>query len=70
MAQIISLQEMEKIVSRNRSLSWDGWTVLHTYPNTVGWRDKSGVLIKGKWFTQKRYEPDSNGWSLPNKLVR
>lgn len=70
MAKIISLDEMEKIVSRNRMLSWDGWTVLHTYPNPVGWRDRNGVRIKGKWFTQRRYEPQSDGWDLPNKLVR
>ena len=70
MAQIISLDEMEKIVSRNRSLSWDGWTVLHTYPNPVGWRTNEGVLVKGRWFTQRRYEPQKDGWKIPNKLVR
>ena len=70
MAQIISLDEMEKIVSRNKALSWDGWTVLHTYQNPVGWKDPNGVLIKGKWFTQRRYEPQRSGWDIPNKLVR
>jgi hypothetical protein len=70
MAQIRSLPEMEKIVSRNKMLSWDGWTVLHTYSNPVGWRDAYGVFIKGKWFTQRRYEPSGEGWDIPNKLVR
>lgn len=70
MAQIKSLETMEKIVSQNRSLSWDGWTVLNTYPNPVGWKDASGVFIKGKWFTQKRYEPASDGWNIPSKFVR
>ena len=70
MAQIISLDEMEQIVGRNKMLSWDGWTVLHTYPNPVGWRDAEGVQIKGRWFTQRRYVPAGDGWTIPNKLVR
>ena len=70
MAQIKSLETMEKIVSQNRSLSWDGWTVLNTYQNPVGWKDANGVFIKGKWFTQKRYEPGNDGWNIPNKFVR
>lgn len=70
MAQVSSLEHMEKIVSRNKALSWDGWTVLHTYPNPAAWRDVSGVYIKGRWFVQKRYELTGTGWSIPNKLVR
>lgn len=70
MPKIQSLDEMEGIVSRNRLLSWDGWTVLHTYPNAVGWRDARGVLIKGKWHTQQRFEITETGWEIPKKLVR
>lgn len=70
MATITSISEMEKIVSRNKSLAWDGWDVVHLYPNPVAWRDVNGVFIKGKWFTQKRFTPEHDGWTLPNKLVR
>jgi hypothetical protein len=70
MAVITSLTEMENIVSRNKSLAWEGWDVLHRYPNPVGWRNADGVLVKGKWFTQKRYSPERSGWTIPNKLVR
>lgn len=70
MAQIKSLETMEKIVSQNKSLSWDGWTVLNTYSNPVGWKEATGVFIKGKWFTQKRYEPGVDGWNIPSKFVR
>lgn len=70
MAQIKSLDEMETIVSRNKMLSWDGWTVLYTYSNPTAWKDVAGVFIKGRWFTQKRYDPTGNGWDIPNKLVR
>lgn len=70
MPKISSLDEMENIVSLNRRLSWDGWTVLHTYPNPVGWRDNRGVLIRGKWHTQQRFEITETGWEIPKKLVR
>lgn len=69
MPKISSLEEMEKIVSSNRKLSWDGWTVLHTYPNPVGWRDKNGKLIKGRWHTQQRFEITEAGWEIPKKFV-
>lgn len=69
MAQIISLETMEQIVSKNKQLSWDGWAVLHRYPNPVAWRHKDGVFVKDRWFTQKRYEPTSKGWEIPNKLM-
>lgn len=72
MAKIVSLEEMEKIVSRNKMLSWDGWTVLYTYPNPVGWKDTNGMYDKkkGKWFVQRRYEPTNIGWDIPGKLMR
>jgi hypothetical protein len=70
MAQIKSLDEMERVVSRNRMLSWDGWTVLHTFESVTGWRSNEGVLIKGKWHIQRRFNVDEEGWDIPNKLVR
>lgn len=70
MAQIKSLDEMERVVSRNRMLSWDGWTVLHTFESVTGWRSNEGVLIKGKWHIQRRFSVDEEGWNIPNKLVR
>jgi|688.fasta_scaffold47491_12 hypothetical protein len=70
MPKISSLEEMEKIVKNNNRLSWDGWTVLYTYPNPVGWRDAKGVLVKGKWHTQQRFEINETGWEIPKNLVR
>lgn len=70
MPKITSLEQMEQIVSRNRRLSWDGWTVLHTYPNPVGFRDANGVRINNRWHTQQRFEITETGWEIPNKLVR
>jgi len=44
--------------------------VLYTYPNPVGWRDAKGVLVKGKWHTQQRFEINETGWEIPKNLVR
>ncbi len=70
MAKITSLEEMEKIVGRNKSLSWNGWDVLYTVPDPVAWRNPSGVFIKNKWFNQKKFELKNDGWDIPNKFVR
>ena len=61
MTQIKSLEEMEQIVSRNKTLSWDGWTVVASFQSDKGRTSKSGALIKGKWYIQKRYVPTRNG---------
>lgn len=70
MAKIKALAEMEKIVSRNKMLSWDGWTVLHTFASNTGWRSKEGVRIKGQWHIQRRFDVGAEGWDIPTKLVR
>jgi hypothetical protein len=70
MIHITSLDAMEQIVKKNKFLFWDGWNVLYRYPNPVAWRQTDGVFVKGKWFTQKRFELTSKGWDIPKKLVR
>ena len=67
---IKSLEQMETIVKSNRSLSWDGWDVVKSDPNPVAWRYPNGKLIKGKWYVQKRFAVTTNGWELPDNLVR
>lgn len=66
---IKSLEQMEQIVKKNKSLIWDGWTVINLQPTHNGVTSKDGIKIKGKWFLQKRYVPNSNGWEIPEKLV-
>ena len=67
---IKSLEEMEKIVSSNKYLQWDGWTVIHYRYNPVAWRKVNAKYVKGKWFTTTRYEVGSNGWNIPKNFVR
>lgn len=66
---IKSLETMEAIVENNKSLSWDGWTVVESFKEN-GIRSKDAVLIAGKWVVQKRYDVDANGWEIPDKFVR
>lgn len=69
MAQIKSLKEMEKIVSRNRSLRWDGWTVVNSYPSDKGRTSKFGAYVNGVWHLQRRFVPTMNGWDIPDRFV-
>lgn len=66
---INSLEQMEKIVDNNKSLSWDGWTVLENRTKENGTMSKDGAYVNGKWIVQKRYEPTSKGWEIPGKFV-
>lgn len=66
---VTSLEQMEKIVSGNKALHWDGWTVVSTRFNPVAWRKPNGVFIKGKWYLATRYEPTKRGWDVPKKMV-
>ena len=66
---INSLKKMEAIVENNKSLSWDGWTVVESLKEN-GVVSKDGALVNGRWIVQKRYEANSDGWEIPNKFVR
>jgi hypothetical protein len=67
---INSLNEMEDIVEKNDSLSWDGWTVLENRTKENGIMSQDGKFVGGKWIVQKRYEANANGWEIPNKFMR
>jgi hypothetical protein len=67
--QIKSLEKMEQIVAKNRSLFWDGWTVVNSYPSDKGRTSKFGAYVRGKWHLQNRFVPTTNGWDIPDKFV-
>jgi hypothetical protein len=66
---IKSLEKMEQIVSKNKALSWNGWTVVERYPSDRGSTSNRGVFAKGKWHLEKMFEPTRDGWEIPNKYV-
>ncbi len=67
--QIKSLEQMETIVNKNKSLIWDGWTVVNSYPSEKGRTSQQGAFIDGKWHLQRRFVPSKNGWDIPDKFV-
>jgi hypothetical protein len=64
---IKTIEEMEKLVSSNKELSWDGWTVVKRYPSDKAKTSKQGVLVKGVWYIEQRFEPTSQGWEISIK---
>ena len=64
-----SLDQMEQIVKSNKRLSWDGWTVVDRERNEKAKTSRDGKLINNSWYFEKRYEPNSNGWDIPDRLV-
>jgi hypothetical protein len=65
---IKTIEEMEKIVSSNKELFWDGWTVVKRYPSDKAKTSKQGVLIKGVWYMEQRFEATMDGWEIPGKI--
>jgi hypothetical protein len=63
------LEQMETIVNANKTLFWDGWTVVNSYPSEKGRTLKSGALVNSKWHVQTRYEPNQDGWNIPSKFA-
>lgn len=71
MTTITTLEEMEEIVSQNRNLFWDGWTVIDWRPRAGGQFSVNGLRHKGQWGIAKyRIEPNENGWEVPNECIR
>jgi hypothetical protein len=62
-----NLETMEKIVSKNYNLHWDGWTVVETKQSDMAKTAINGIYRKGKWFLAKNFVPDRKGWDIPNR---
>jgi len=45
-----SLEQMEQIVTNNKQLSWDGWTVVNNYKSDKAKTSKYGIYLKGNWY--------------------
>jgi hypothetical protein len=67
---INSLEQMETIVSNNKSLSWDGWDVVELIKSPGAWAKPSGAFVKGSWYYKNTFTVTEDGWSIPNKYVR
>lgn len=61
---INNLDKMEKIVSSNKNLYWDGWNVIHIKPSSTAMFQNNGIFIKDSWYTKTTYSPDRDGWNI------
>jgi hypothetical protein len=64
---IKSLEQMEKIVSKNKELRWVGWDVVERKRSDLGRTSPNGVRVKDTWYLQKKFNLDRQGWDIPNK---
>ena len=69
MKQVVSLEKMEKIVSKNRSLSWDGWNVVELIKNPGAMFKPNGARVNGAWFIKNIFIVEHDGWSIPTKYT-
>lgn len=60
---------MEEIVTKNKTLSWDGWTVVFRIPSVSKTNSKNIIKINNKWFVEERFEVSENGWDIPKKFL-
>jgi len=69
MINIKNLEQMEEIVRANKFLYWDGWTVVNRYKSDKARTSKYGIYFKDKWYMSQRFEPNRDGWHIPERLV-
>ena len=59
-----SLSTMESIVNKHRQLSWNGWTVVETFPSEKAYYSKFGVYKNNKWQMKKEFIPYEQALAL------
>lgn len=64
---IKNLDQMEKIVSNNNSLSWIGWDIADRKRSDSGRTSPNGVRVGDTWYLQRIYPVTRNGWDIPSK---
>ena len=64
---ITTLDQMEKIVSTNSNLRWDGWNVIHLLQSKTAIYKTNGAFVNGNWYIKTIYAPDQSGWKINQK---
>jgi hypothetical protein len=67
---ITSLEIMEKVVSSNSDLDWDGWDVAKYTVSHNAIYSQDGVFRQGKWMKKKVFPLTEQGWHLPSNIGR
>jgi hypothetical protein len=66
---ITSLEKMEFIVSKNKSLSWDGWNVVELIRTPGAVYKPNGVIVNGVWYIKNTFNVEYDGWKVPSKYT-
>jgi hypothetical protein len=67
---IKSLEKMETVVENNKSLSWDGWTVVELKKSAMAWMKPNAKFINNAWYIANRFDATADGWNIPASLVK
>lgn len=65
----IGYDSAHEIVDANKSLFWDGWTIIEWTKGAGAQFAKNGMYRNGMWGFANRYEPSAEGWKVPVKYV-
>lgn len=70
--KLIALDEKQTDrLTRNRNISWNGWTLEIFSPNPHGFTNVKGVYRNGRWGMLNSIPVNSDGkWMVPAKYVR
>jgi hypothetical protein len=68
---ISDIKEMDKIVSQNDDLHWDGWNVVRVVQDDYAEYQSVGFYNRamGKWYRRDIYQLDVLGWEIPDSVV-
>lgn len=67
---VTSLEKMETIVDKNKSLSWEGWDVVLLKKTPGAYMSTDGVYSNGNWYLKNKFVLSETGWEIPDKFMR
>jgi len=64
-----SLEKMEDIVSKNKSLSWEGWNLVELINKPSAAYKQNSVMFNKVWYIKNIFTVDHYGWKVPKKYT-
>jgi len=66
-----NLGQVEELSTKNESLRWEGWTLIHSKLSKIGWARTDGEWSRKDhtWAIAKRYDPQPDGlYHIPKSV--
>ena len=69
--KISDMQEMDEIVKASKSLSWDGWDVVHIVQDDSAEFLPTGTFDKLtlQWYKKTVFTCTEEGWEIPESVM-